>query len=267
MSGYACLWQLAPKVNKCLEWSLRFPVLACILSLQCPDAIPFVTLFAMTAVEGSPSVFAISNPSRVIRLTMSGPDLAYRPLSCRQSSSADRAVGSLGVSFPTIRHAVHLYRREGTAGFIRPLRRRGRTVVTPALTACAVQFLATGLSQRDVDKALDLSSAILNENCRAGIMALPDTGPATPRDPVSDLSAVGTMTARDRTTPMGYATHDAEGRVLTSLGALEDAIPQILEPANAVANGGILTAMSTVLKDRLLDTAAGLAQLPKGFTA
>ncbi len=178
-------------------------------------------------------------------------------------------------SLPTACRAVHLYRREGAAGFIRLPRRRGRMVVTPALVARAEQLQATGLSQRGMARALGLSSAILNENCRTGVMALPDTGPAAPRDPVSDFSAAGTMTTRDRapreahdrTTPMGRATYDAEGRVLAGAGALEDATSQVLEPANAVANGGVLKAPPTVLKDGLLDTAADLVQLPKGCTA
>ncbi len=160
-------------------------------------------------------------------------------------------------SLPTARRAVHLYRREGAAGFIRPPHHRGRTVVTLALAARAAQLQATGLSQHGMARALGLSFAILNENCRASIMALPDTGPAAARDPVSDLSAAGTMTTRgrapreahDRTTPMGRATHDAEGRVPAGAGALEDATSQVLEPTNAVANGGVLKAPPTVLKD------------------
>ncbi len=62
------------------------------------------------------------------------------------------------------------------------------------------------------------------------------------------------MTARDRTTPMDRATHDAGDRVLASVGALEDATPQVLESANTVANGGALTALPTMLKDGLPDT-------------
>ena len=61
------------------------------------------------------------------------------------------------------------------------------------------------------------------------------------------------------------AARDIEGRTRASAGLLTEATPVFAEPANAVAYGGVLTALPMLLREGLLGAANRLFRLPAGF--
>ena len=64
-----------------------------------------------------------------------------------------------------------------------------------------------------------------------------------------------TRDARDKHAPMGRAARDVEGRKLASAGLLSEAQPVFVEPAHAVARGGVLAALPMLLREGLLGAA------------
>ena len=71
--------------------------------------------------------------------------------------------------------------------------------------------------------------------------------------------------AADKIAPMGRAAHDVVRRTLASLGELAEARPTFGAARNAVARGGVLTAVPMLLREGLPGDAARILQLSKGF--
>ena len=64
---------------------------------------------------------------------------------------------------------------------------------------------------------------------------------------------------------MGRAARDVERRTLARAGLLTEATPEFVEPAHAVAGGGVLAALPMLLREGLLTAANRLFHLPAGF--
>ena len=190
------------------------------------------------------------------------------------------------VSRPTVARAVRRYREHGEDAFYEPLRRRGRTVVDAELADKATNLLASGMSGNACARQLGIAATTFKANRRAGVIVDPartHTGsvdvPQPHQAPVADhVPSVdapqthqapptdrGTRDARDKQAPMGRAARDVEGRTLASAGLMTEATPVFVEPANAVAYGGVLAALPMLLREGLLGAANLLFRLPAGF--
>ena len=190
------------------------------------------------------------------------------------------------VSRPTVARAVRRYREHGEDVFFEPRRGRGRTVVDSQMADQAANLLASGMSGSACARHLGIPASTFNENRRAGVIAVPapalaadadaDTPqaaaatehPANAGAPPTDPAAatdLATRDARDKHAPMGRAARDIEGRTRASAGLLTEATPVFAEPANAVAYGGVLTALPMLLREGLLGAANRLFRLPAGF--
>ena len=147
----------------------------------------------------------------------------------------------------------------------------------------AAKLLASGMSGSACARQLGIPVSTFNENRRAGVItdrtrepaAGAEVAPAatTTDHPVSTAAvsdpAVATdrasRDARDKHAPMGRAARDVERRTLARAGLLTEATPEFVEPAHAVAGGGVLAALPMLLREGLLTAANRLFHLPAGF--
>ena len=172
------------------------------------------------------------------------------------------------LSRPTLSRAVKRYRDGGEDAFFAPRRGRGRTVVDTEMADKAAELLASGMSGNACARHLGIPVSTFNENRRAGVIVDPARAAgaaiADPRqaDAATDRA---TRDARDKHAPMGRAARDVEGRTLASAGLLTEATPTFVEPAYAVARGGVLAALPMLLREGLLGAANRLLRLPAGF--
>ncbi len=148
----------------------------------------------------------------------------------------------------------------------------------------AAKLLASGMSGSACARELGIPVSTFNENRRAGVITDPTREPAasaevapaatTTDHPVSTAAAVSdpavateraSRDARDKHAPMGRAARDVERRTLARAGLLTEATPAFVEPAHAVAGGGVLAALAMLLREGLLTAANRLFRLPAGF--
>ena len=188
------------------------------------------------------------------------------------------------LSRPTVARAVKRFRERGEDAFFEPLRRRGRTVVDAEMADQAAQLLASGMSGSACARQLGIPVSTFNETRRAGVITDSTREPAagaevapastTTDHPVSTDAAVSgpavatdraSRDARDKHAPMGRAARDVERRTLARAGLLTEATPAFVEPAHAVAGGGVLAALPMLLREGLLTAANRLFRLPAGF--
>ena len=178
-------------------------------------------------------------------------------------------VRAFEVSTSTVQRSVRLYRKGGAGAFHEPPRRRGRTVIDAGMAKRAGKMLDGGMSRRAVAGELGVHPATFYENLRAGVVkwaakdeAAPGRDPGEARRAVSDRAA---RDARDKQAPMGRAAHNVGDRLLASAGLLDAVEPAFSAPAGAVARGGVLAALPTLLGEGLLDAGLRLFRLPRGY--
>ena len=239
------------------------------LPLAPPDATPIAACFSMATDQGITTYFSNlqpieCHPAHDSRARMR--QLAKLHVTCGVRKCD--LMRAFEVSQSTVKKVVKLYLEQGDAGFFKPRRGRGRTVINEEMAHRAAQRLACGMSGRAVAKALGIAVSTFNENLRAGVISAPAKVPDsanidnTKAQPATDRAARDT---RDKQAPMGRAARDVEGRLLASTGLMEAAQPTFSEPATAVARGGVLAALPMLMKEGLLDTALRLFRLPNGY--
>ncbi len=185
---------------------------------------------------------------------------------------------AFGVGRATVQRAVRKLRDGGEAAFHEPRKGRGTSVITGATADAANRLLAEGMSGTVVARKLGVPASTVYHNIHRGFIGTgtsdapqasvtDDTvgvpGGAVPSsDGPPDRSA---RDRRDRAAPMGRAARDSAGRVAASAGAMAEARPRFDEPLSAVACGGVLAALPTLLKEGLLEHADRFLSLPKGY--
>ena len=194
------------------------------------------------------------------------------------------------VNRSTVQRSVNRLRRQGEAGFWEPRRGRGRSAIDASTAREAERLLSAGLSGRAVAERLGIRPSTFSLNRRAGVigggLSMPagsrertaevPTEPEAPEgDALEQASAGGeaparaldrsTRDSRDRVAPMGRGARDTTGRVLAAMGQGPEALPQFAEPLSAVARGGVLAALPTLLQEGLLARAREFLSLPKGY--
>ena len=260
------------------------------LPLCLPDATPIGDRFAMQTHDGFTFYFFNLEPfdchpaddRRAMLLRVAKLHVVSRV------PQAD-LMNAFNLSRPTVARAVKRFRERGEDAFFEPLRRRGRTVVDAEMADRAAKLLASGMSGSACARELGIPVSTFNENRRAGVITDPTREPAagveveaaatTTDHPVSTAAAVSdpavsdpavatdraSRDARDKHAPMGRAARDVERRTLARAGLLTEATPAFVEPAHAVAGGGVLAALPMLLREGLLTAANRLFRLPAGF--
>ena len=171
-------------------------------------------------------------------------------------------VDAFGVSLSTVGRAVSLFRKGGSAAFHEPPRRRGRAVIDADMAKRAGKMLDEGMSGRAAAAALGIHPATFHENLRAGVIERAAKDEGAPPRAASDRAG---RDARDKRAPMGRAAHNVGDRLLASAGLLDEVEPTFSAPAGAVARGGVLAALPTLLDEGLLGAAMRLFRLPRGY--
>ena len=80
---------------------------------------------------------------------------------------------AFGVTPISVKRNVKLYRRKGVAGFFEEPRRRGATVLTPAVLQDVQKFLDDGLEIPEIADKMELLSDTLRKALRAGKLHQP----------------------------------------------------------------------------------------------
>ena len=233
------------------------------LPVSPPEALPIASGFSMITSDGTTTYFSNllpfeSHPADDVRCAHLRIARFHLTAGIPQTTLAE----AFGVSRSTVKRAVRRYRSEGADAFFEPRRGRGRTVVDAPTAQRAHELLAQGMSARAAARQLAMSPSTFHENLRAGVIAKPP-------EPTTDTAchSVDRMArdARDRQAPMGRAARDVEGRVLARAGLMKEVAPAFVEPASAVARGGVLAALPMLLREGLLGAANRLLHLPDGY--
>ncbi len=187
---------------------------------------------------------------------------------------------AFGVGRATVQRAADKLRNEGEAAFHEPRRGRGTSVITGETAREADRLLSKGMSGTAVARELEVPATTLNHNRRKGFIGARQPEPESAKPEAQEEQPAGTDTQdedvragllgrserdrRDREAPMGRGARDSAGRVAASAGAMAEAHPRFDEPLSAVACGGVLAALPTLLKEGLLDRSGAFLSLPKG---
>lgn len=167
---------------------------------------------------------------------------------------------AFNVSTSTVQRAANKYRKRGEEGFYKAPRGRGPSKFTEEMKQKANKMLAEGKSGADVGRVLGVPPTTVNLNRRAGVI-----GGGENKTEQSVVRQRGERDSRDREAAMGRGAKDTQGRVLASHGLVDEASPEFREKAGAVANAGVLSALPSLLKEGLLDSARDLFSLPRGY--
>ncbi len=186
---------------------------------------------------------------------------------------------AFGVHSSTVLRARRRFEEVGVAGWYEPQRARCRTVFDAKRVSEAERLLASGLSGNAAARRMGIDRATFHDNLRAGVIRAPQEARASARSrsvsseastgfseasssEPSDLSA---RDARDRTTPMGRATHDTSTRVLAATGRLPEAPVRFEAPRHGVRYAGVLAGLPMLLREGLLSRVGSFLSLPNGY--
>ena len=175
---------------------------------------------------------------------------------------------AFGVHRNTVVNAANKFREFGSAIFYQPRKERSCSAISPKQVKEGERLLAQGMNQSQAAEKLGVARSTFNAWVRKGKIRLP--GRAVERNGESEVEG-GKVTERserdgnDKRTPMGRATHDIEGRQAAANGKIDEANPVFDTAHNGVANGGVLTALPTLLEEGLLDRVNTGWQLSKGY--
>ena len=224
--------------------------------------------------------FQVSRPTvarAVRRYREHGEDAFYEPLRRRgrtvvDAELADKATNLLASGMSGNACA----RRLGIAATTFKANRRAGVIVDPARTHTGSVDAPQTAPVADHAPSVDAPQTHQAPPAdRAPSVDAPQTHQAPPADRAPSVDAPqthqapptdrATRDARDKQAPMGRAARDVEGRTLASAGLMTEATPVFVEPANAVAYGGVLAALPMLLREGLLGAANLLFRLPAGF--
>ncbi len=177
---------------------------------------------------------------------------------------------AFGVGRATVQRAVRKHRDGGETAFHEPCKGRGTSVITGATADAANRLLAEGMSGTAVARELGVPASTVYHNIHRGFIGT-GTSDAPQASVTDDTAGVpggvvpssdgppdrSARDRRDRAAPMG--------RVAASAGVMAEARPRFDEPLSAVACGGVLAALPTLLKEGLLEHADRFLSLPKGY--
>ena len=235
------------------------------LPMQPADVVVISERFAMQTADGLTRYFHNLTPIDCHDADDAGARrLRIARLHVHNGISQSRLADAFGVTRVTVARNVKLYREQGEAGFFLPPRPRSRTVFDQEMIDRAREMLDAGRSGAAIARELGVATATFYENRKAGVFGpagTPDGEPAA-APAASDRAA---RDADDRAAPMGRAASDVAGRCAAAFGAMVEAAPAFDAPHNAVAHGGVLTALPMLLGEGLVDPARRAFRLPAGF--
>lgn len=182
---------------------------------------------------------------------------------------------TFGVAKSTVQRSVKLYHQEGVAGFYRPRKTRGATVMTDDITAQAEELLSGGASRREVADQLSIPYDTLRKAINQGRLhepARPKSSTAasdqgndgSAKEQASNLPSTAELDAppaasdksersvADATAEMGVACTRPVERVLASVGLLQGA-PTEFENCRDVSFGGVLCALPALTANGLFE--------------
>lgn len=191
---------------------------------------------------------------------------------------------AFGVGRATVQRAVRKLRDQGEAAFHEARRGRGTSAIVGQTAHEAQRLLASGMRIAAVARELGVASSTLYDNCAKGFIGdgerrpggakhekLPEAGIAKheareqPQTEGTVADARENLLDRSERDRRDRAARDSAGRVAASAGAMDEARPCFDEPLSAVACGGVLAALPTLLKEGLLEHAGAFLSLPKGY--
>ena len=175
---------------------------------------------------------------------------------CRQVD----IVRAFGVSANSVKRSVKKYREEGVAGFYRPQKRRGPTVLVDDVLAQAQDLLSRGSSRGDVADQLEvrydtIRKAINQGRLRESTLREPapcEPAPCETADPPEKACDKSQRSVKDAAAEMGVACTRPEERVLAAMGMLQGA-PTQFENCRDVSFGGVLCALPALVANGLFE--------------
>ncbi|MCA9189849.1 MAG: hypothetical protein KDA99_29700, partial [Planctomycetales bacterium] len=174
-------------------------------------------------------------------------------LVCQGACKQAEIIRAFGVSANSVRRSVDKYKTEGIAGFYRPRKTRGATVLTEDVIAQAQILLSQGSSRRQVADQLKIHDDTLRKAIHQGRLHQPtadrlavvdNQGPAASNQ--SDRSMA------DASAQMGVGCTRPVERVMAALGLLSGASTEF-ENCHDVAYGGVLCALPALFANGLFE--------------
>jgi hypothetical protein len=168
---------------------------------------------------------------------------------CKQAD----IIRAFGVSTNSVRRSVAKYEAQGVAGFFRPRKTRGATVLTAEVIAQAQVLLSQGSSRRQVAAQLNVRYDTLRKAINQGRLYEPTAetlAVANQEDRVASDQSDRSMT--DAAAEMGVACTRPVERVLAALGMLPGA-PTRFENCRDVSFGGVLCALPALVANGLFE--------------
>ena len=176
---------------------------------------------------------------------------------CRQTD----IIRTFGVSTNSVKRSVKKYREEGIAGFYRPSKARGPTVITEQIVVQAQELLNQGHARREVADQLGVRYDTLRKAINQGRLHEPVTAEvsaASSDTTMSDGDAPRVASDKsersvgDSLAEMGVACTRPEERVLAATGMLQGA-PTRFEDCRDVSFGGVLCAVPALEANGLFE--------------
>lgn len=168
---------------------------------------------------------------------------------CKQAD----IIRTFGVSANSVRRSVAKYNAEGAAGFFRPRRTRGATVLTEEVITQAQALLSQGSSRRQAAEQLNIRYDTLRKAIHQGRLHEPSK--ATKEATLEQGAAASDQSARsmaDAAAEMGVACTRPGERVLAAMGMLQGA-PTQFENCRDVSFGGVLCGLPALVANGLFE--------------
>ena len=170
---------------------------------------------------------------------------------CRQVD----LVRAFGVSTNSVKRSVKKYREDGVAGFYRPQKRRGATVLVDDVLAQAQYLLSRGCSRNDTADQLGVRYDTIRKAINQGRLCEPapcELAPCETLDSPEKACDKSQRSVKDAAAEMGVACTRPEERVLAAMGMLQGA-PMQFENCRDVSFGGVLCALPALVANGLFE--------------
>lgn len=172
---------------------------------------------------------------------------------------------AFGVAEISVKRAVKRYREQGPGGFYAERKKRGATVLKPAVVVEVQLELDKGFSTREVAKKFGIKYDTLKKAVSDGRVkkkAQAEQFSSLPEE--LQPSTKSERSIRDSQAPMGMGASNVLERVYASIGLLGEAEIKF-QPSFDVPNAGVLLALPALLVTGLLRHAEKYFRLPKGY--
>lgn len=174
-------------------------------------------------------------------------------LICQGACKQAEIIRAFGVSANSVRRSVDKYETEGIAGFFRPRKTRGATVLTEKIISQAQVLLSQGASRRQVADQLQIHYDTLRKAINQGRLHEPTTETLAVVDTkVPAASDQSDRSMADASAEMGIACTRPVERVMAALGVLSGASTEF-ENCRDVAYGGVLCALPALSANGLFE--------------